>query len=406
MKVQHAEPIAEKNLYTILGFKSGEDFENKINRLVNKEIWQLFVNVFEKEIGYAANKEVVKNIICNIAKSHRGNAFIKTEHIILNEKQGSKKGEKAIKKAIGILKEMNAQKALEELSIMKEQAEGFLQSDFYQAQSKQLQGFAPSGAQLFEKTLQYIKSLEKLSAVKKDELVKGFLENHVKSLNKNYPKLQDKITDVIAVLSSGELREAYNEGIEEGTLLTMASYKECKRQFDKANEIRNGSKAISETKELETDIEGIDGLMKNLIESTDDIVKSKEAILNCKDLQSSYIKEKEEHPFRGTSCQKMIDIYQGRIVEYHEQVNRNLNQAREMVNHISQATKNLPDIKEFQKVICDIYKQQNTQEVKETIGSALNYLANAQNKMYIQLENPSTDLRASHIHSKTEVTRL
>lgn len=34
---QHAEPIVEKNLYTILGFKSREDFENKTSKLVNKK---------------------------------------------------------------------------------------------------------------------------------------------------------------------------------------------------------------------------------------------------------------------------------------------------------------------------------------------------------------------------------
>ncbi|WP_341807867.1 hypothetical protein [Wolbachia endosymbiont (group E) of Neria commutata] len=165
--IQHPKPTVEENLYTVLGFKSGEDFESKRNRLVSKEIWQLFVNIFEKEIDYTANKEVVKNIICNIAKSHRGNAFIKTEHIILNGKQGSKERKKAIEKAIGILREMSQEKALGELSIMKKQAKDFLQSDFYQAQSKQLEGFAPSGAQLFAETFKYIESLEKLSQVKK-----------------------------------------------------------------------------------------------------------------------------------------------------------------------------------------------------------------------------------------------
>ncbi|MDX5519022.1 MAG: hypothetical protein O7177_05605, partial [Wolbachia endosymbiont of Andrena agilissima] len=50
---QHAEPIIEKNLYTILGFKDIEDFENKTSKLVNKKVWQSFVDYFAKEIDYA-----------------------------------------------------------------------------------------------------------------------------------------------------------------------------------------------------------------------------------------------------------------------------------------------------------------------------------------------------------------
>ncbi|WP_353284135.1 hypothetical protein [Wolbachia endosymbiont (group A) of Lasioglossum fulvicorne] len=97
MVKQHAEPIIEKNLYTILGFKDIEDFENKTSKLVNKKVWQSFVDCFAKEIDYAATEEVVKNIVCNIAKSDRGDAFIKTEHLMLNEKQDNKKREKAIR---------------------------------------------------------------------------------------------------------------------------------------------------------------------------------------------------------------------------------------------------------------------------------------------------------------------
>ncbi|WP_264339176.1 hypothetical protein [Wolbachia endosymbiont (group A) of Cydia splendana] len=76
---QHAEPIIEKNLYTILGFKDIEDFENKTSKLVNKKVWQSFVDCFAKEIDYAATEKVVKSIVCNIAKSDRGDAFTKTE---------------------------------------------------------------------------------------------------------------------------------------------------------------------------------------------------------------------------------------------------------------------------------------------------------------------------------------
>ncbi len=109
---QHAEPIIEKNLYTILGFKDIEDFENKTSKLVNKKVWQSFVDCFAKEIDYAATEKVVKSIVCNIAKSDRGDAFTKAERLILNEKQGDKKREKAIREAISILRKINPEKAL------------------------------------------------------------------------------------------------------------------------------------------------------------------------------------------------------------------------------------------------------------------------------------------------------
>ena len=201
---QHAEPIIEKNLYTILGFKDVEDLEYKTSKSVNKKIWQLFIDCFTKEIDYVATKQVVKNVVCNIAKSAQGNAFTEAESLILNEKQDNKKRERAIKKATSILKKINPEKAFNELSVIKKQAEDFLQTDFYKAQSKPLPGFATSGAQLFAETLKYIETLEKLSEVKKEDLTKSFLLNYISSLNKKYPKSQGKREDAIRILSSDD----------------------------------------------------------------------------------------------------------------------------------------------------------------------------------------------------------
>ncbi|WP_410542944.1 hypothetical protein [Wolbachia endosymbiont of Tetranychus urticae] len=74
---QHAEPIIEKNLYTILGFKDVEDLEHKTSKSVNKKIWQSFVDCFAKEIDYAATKQVVKNVVCNIAKVPKAMLLLK-----------------------------------------------------------------------------------------------------------------------------------------------------------------------------------------------------------------------------------------------------------------------------------------------------------------------------------------
>lgn len=391
---QHAEPIIEKNLYTILGFKDIKDFENRTSKFVNKEIWQLFVGCFAKEIDCAATEKVVKNVVCNIAKSDQDDAFTKTEHLILNEKQDNKKREKAIRKTISILRKINPEKAFNELSVIKKQAEDFLQTDFYKAQSKPLQGFAPSGGQLFAEVLKYIETLEKLSEVKREELVKDFLLNHVSSLNKKYPKSQDKREDAITILSSNELKNFYNKGVEEGILQPMVSYKECRNLY---NQMKNESKSIIKREEREENLKKID---KSIVSAINDIKKHREAILNCKDFQSSYIKEKKEHPFRGNACQKMIDIYQERIAGYQEKICQNLSQIKAI---LKSAPQEMDDMEELEEIIDGMHE---AKQCDENFDSALICLSNIQNKLDVQLENPPTKLRVSHINVKTEVTRL
>lgn len=388
---QHAEPIIEKNLYTILGFKDVEDLEHKTSKSVNKKIWQLFIDCFTKEIDYVATKQVVKNVVCNIAKGAQGNAFTEAESLILNEKQDNKKRERAIKKATSILKKINPEKAFNELSVIKKQAEDFLQTDFYKAQSKPLPGFAPSGAQLFAETLKYIETLEKLSEVKKEDLTKSFLLNYISSLNKKYPKSQGKREDAIAILSSNELKNFYDKGVKEGILQSLASYKECRNLYDKMSQIKNHAVEKKEQKESLREIS------KSTISIINDIKKYREAILNCKNFQSSYIKEKAEHPFRGSACQKMIDIYQERIAGYQEKFRQNLNQIRAILKDTPQ------DVEEFEEIINCAHEAEQYDEI---FDSALICLPNIQNKLDIQPENPLTELRASQINVEIELTRL
>ncbi|WP_341810979.1 hypothetical protein [Wolbachia endosymbiont (group B) of Chesias legatella] len=382
---QHAEPIIEKNLYTILGFKDVEDLEHKTSKSVNKKIWQLFIDCFTKEIDYVATKQVVKNVVCNIAKSAQGNAFTEAESLILNEKQDNKKRERAIKKATSILKKINPEKAFNELSVIKKQAEDFLQTDFYKAQSKPLPGFATSGAQLFAETLKYIETLEKLSEVKKEDLTKSFLLNYISSLNKKYPKSQGKREDAIRILSSDELKNFYNKGVEEGILQPLVSYKECRNLYDKMSQTKN--ECIIKKEEHEKASKSITSIIS-------DIKKCREAVLNCKNFQSSYIKEKAEHPFRGTSCQKMIDIYQERIAVYQEKIRQNLNQIRAILKDTPQ------DVKEIINCVNE------AEQYDEIFDSALICLSNIQNKLDIQPENSLTELRASQINVEIELTRL
>ncbi|BET37154.1 hypothetical protein [Wolbachia pipientis] len=385
---QHAEPIIEKNLYIILGFKDVEDLEHKTSKSVNKKIWQLFIDCFTKEIDYVATKQVVKNVVCNIAKSAQGNAFTEAESLILNEKQDNKKRERAIKKATSILKKINPEKAFNELSVIKKQAEDFLQTDFYKAQSKPLPGFATSGAQLFAETLKYIETLEKLSEVKKEDLTKSFLLNYISSLNKKYPKSQGKREDAIRILSSDELKNFYNKGVEEGILQPLVSYKECRNLYDKMSQTKD--ECIIKKEEHEKASKSITSIIS-------DIKKCREAVLSCKNFQSSYIKEKAEHPFRGTSCQKMIDIYQERIAGYQEKIRQNLNQIRAILKDTPQ------DVEKFKEIINCVHEAEQYDEI---FDSALICLSNIQNKLDIQPENPLTELRASQINVEIELTRL
>ncbi|WCR58548.1 hypothetical protein [Wolbachia endosymbiont of Ctenocephalides felis wCfeJ] len=434
-KKQYDELVVEKNLYTILGFKSGEDFEHKTNKFVSKKIWQLFIDCFAKEIDYVGTKQVVENIVCDIAKSGRGNAFTKTKHLILNEKQDSEKRRKAIKEAIGILRKVSPEKAFHELSAIKKQAEDFLKNaqetqeedqkkraelkkkfvdntqstnilpttetigNFRRSQEELLRQFGLAGPQLFVEILRYIKTLEKLSEVKKEELIKDFLLSHISSFDKTCPKSHGKREDAIAILSNNELRSVYDKGVEEGVLYPIASYKECKNLFDKMNQAKD--EYVIKREELEVNLRETGKSIASIIS---EIIKHREGIFNCKDLQNSYIQEKKEHPFRGSACQKMIDIYQERIAGYQEKICQNLTQIREILQGIPQDIRGAYDLKNFEELMDNIHE---AKQVDENFDSALSNIQNKLNTPLEKMKNPSTELKeTSHINGKTEVTRL
>ncbi|WP_341817699.1 hypothetical protein [Wolbachia endosymbiont (group A) of Pherbina coryleti] len=191
------------------------------------------------------------------------------------------------------------------------------------------------------------------------------------------------------------MKNFYNKGVEEGILQPMASYKECRNLYDKMNQIKNESKSIIKREEREENSKKID---KSIVSAINDIKKHREAILNCKDFQSSYIKEKKEHPFRGNACQKMIDIYQERIVGYQEKIRQNLNQIKAILKSAPQEMD-----EELEEIIDGIHE---AKQFDEDFDSALICLSNMQNEPDIQLENPPTELRVSHINVKTKLIRL
>nr|WP_253309658.1 hypothetical protein [Rickettsia endosymbiont of Ceutorhynchus assimilis] len=175
-------------------------------------------------------------------------------------------------------------------------------------------------------------------------------------MNKKYPKSQGKREDAITILSSNELKNFYNKGVEEGILQPMVSYKECRNLYDKMNQMKNESKSIIKREGREENLKKID---KSIVSAINDIKKHREAILNCKDFQSSYIKEKKEHPFRGNACQKIIDIYQERIAGYQEKIRQNLNQIKAI---LKSAPQEMDDVEELEEIIDGMHEAKQCDE--------------------------------------------
>jgi len=203
----------------------------------------------------------------------------------------------------------------------------------------------------------------------------------------------------MAILSSNELKNFYDKSIEEEVLQPMN--KECKNLYDKMNRVEKESKSIIERKEREENLKKTD---KSIVKTINDIKKHRGTIFNCKHFQNSYIKEKDEHPFRSKSCQKMIDIYQERIAGNQEKIRQNLTQIREIFKSMPQEMKSLCGVEELEESMDNIHE---AKQVDENFDSALSNIQNKLNTQLERMENPSTELEeALHVKSRTEVTRL
>lgn len=233
----------------------------------------------------------------------------------------------------------------------------------------------------FEEILKYIAQLESKIGITLEELsrcsvrsLKIFLPNYTKSLGKKYPRSQDARRDIISEINI-----------------------QC-------NGIRD--KLDAKRKELEEDLKHIEKL-KAVTSSVYKIAEHNEAISNCQDFQNSYMKEKGEHPFRSSYCQKMIDIYQKNIQGYQAQIDHILCSVQEAFACISQTTRNLPDMKKFQAIINDVHKEHNVQQITKEVKSALCSLANVRNQIVSQNSGFLSDSSIyQHVNTGTEVTRI
>ncbi|MDR1139264.1 MAG: hypothetical protein LBJ80_00990 [Rickettsiales bacterium] len=403
---QYDELTVEKNLYTILGFKSGEDFEDKTSKLFNNDEKQLkklqdkLWHRFEKKIkGDKGNNKAAKNINNTIKESKTTGSKLDSLLEFKKQLQSFLKDQNDQGIVLNAINPASAARVIEVSGIYPKERD-----------IKKLKKAQPltSNKQDFEDALGYIESQEKAIGITLEELreykknsIKIFLLDYTNPLKKKHPKSHGKREDAISILSSNELKNFYDKSIEEGVLQPMASYKECKNLYDRMNQMENESKGMIERKERKENLKEIG---KSIVKTINDIKKYREAILNCKHFQNSYIKEKEEHPFRGKSCQKMVDIYQERIAGYQEKICQNLTQIREIFKGMPQETRSLCGVEEFEESMDNMHE---AKQVDENFDSAL---SNIQNKLDTQLErteNPSTELEeALHVKSRTEVTRL
>ncbi|MGL9718435.1 MAG: hypothetical protein ACR5K9_07245 [Wolbachia sp.] len=380
---QHNKPTGKKNLYTILGFKSREGFKNQINKLLSsgeeqlKELQDNLWHRFEKKIkGDKGSNKSAKNIYDIIEESEVIENKLDNLLEFKNQLQSFIKDQDD--RSI-VLNAIVPTHVIEVNGIYPEDRD-----------IKKLKKSQPliSDRHNFEDTLKYIESQEKAIGITLEELreykkhpVKIFLLNYINQLGKKYLKLWSKTREAVAILSSDELRNFYDKSVEEGVLQPIPSHKQCKNLYDKINQLKNESKGVTERKERTESKSAIDRKEQNEnLRETDksvtsiisDIKKYREAILNCKNFQSSYIQEKKEHPLRGNSYQKMIDIYQERIAGYQEKIRQNLTQIREIFQSMPQEISSSYGMGEFEEYMHE------AKQVDENFDSALSIIQNSQ----------------------------
>ncbi|WP_333023580.1 hypothetical protein [Wolbachia endosymbiont of Pentidionis agamae] len=355
-----------------------KDHENQ----VDKKIWKLYVNSLLSDLNSEENKEVVKNIIYNIVKTCNPKKLSEIQKLLNNNRSTEKiNKEKPQKKLESILLGIGPKKAFEELSIMEEQAEDFLKNveenqernenevkklrekikeqaaeepslksseikrieKISQEQQELSKKFGLSGAALFKETLKYIRSLK--------ELPKVTLLNNTDDNN----NIQGYVLPKDLKSEQALIDNKFNH----------------KRELEKIDEI-------------------------NITNSINHIYENKESIFNCKNHQRSKIREKEEHKFRASSCQKMVDIYQDMIEKYQGEIDLALNPVQKILESISQRNQVLSEkCTEVLEILGRLQKEHNElfnrKQKEEMLKLILTFFVDIQSEVYSSL--PSTELQ-------------
>ncbi|WCR53329.1 MAG: hypothetical protein PG981_000351 [Wolbachia endosymbiont of Ctenocephalides orientis wCori] len=444
-KIQHEQKIAI-NLYTILGFRDSKDFENKVNTFNSSNVKDNAQCIqLRNELFYKFEKQVKKDKLKNntaaksisITAGESNDVENRLSNVLTLNQQAQDFLDKQHKNNI-TLNAIDSGVIVIDIQLKRPHAK----------KSKTL----TSNKQDFEEVLEYITQLESKIGITLEELsecgkhsLKIFLLRYTKQLDKEYPQLRKERRNAIRVLVSDELRDLYDKSVQTGNLSSMPSYQACKELLQKSensafdfhgksqhldvlqneqqisgkikapiiclqNEINiqhdKEDKLDTKQKELEEDLKHMKKL-KAITNSVYKIAEHNVAISNCKDFQNSYLKEKEEHPLRSSYCQKMIDIFRKNIQGYQAQIDHIFSSVQEAFACISQKTKNLPDMKNFQAIINDVHKEHDIQQITKAVKSALCSLANVRNQIVSQNSGFLSDSSVyQHVNTGTEVTRM
>ncbi|QDH18420.1 hypothetical protein wCauA_01845 [Wolbachia endosymbiont of Carposina sasakii] len=247
--INRTKKIIEEDLYTILGFKSREDFKSQIHKLPSnnknrlKKLQVNLWNEFERKIKDDKKVDKSASGVNDAIK-----IFSRIEDKLGNLLEFKKELQDFLKDQDSQGIALNAIEPASTVHVI----------NIKRLNIKNLEKSQPltSNRQDFEKTLRYIRSQEKVIGITleelkkyKDHFMKIFLLNYSLPLKKKHPELQSKIEDAITILSSNELRDFYDKAVKEGLLDPIVPYEQCKQLYNKINHKRSQSYAVIEGQE-------------------------------------------------------------------------------------------------------------------------------------------------------------
>lgn len=226
---KYSEDMDHPSLYTLLGFKSMHHFEDKMSEALGKQFWLSLVGCFSLGMQEPTRGKIVAKVVNKII-SNQGKSLGPTLA------SGSKylHEQKEIQKAIKALIAIHPKEALRELRKVKKEAEDTLN----ECRSNVL-----TNEDYSKQTLQYLQDLEKSPNNIKEEVIKKFFSDHIKSFDQPADESLTRMRDAVLILRDDKLRCFYDREVERKHISPTISYAECKKKYDTAKHERRKSHA-------------------------------------------------------------------------------------------------------------------------------------------------------------------
>ncbi len=194
-----------------------------------------------------------------------------------------------------------------------------------------------------------------------DKRGKEFLAN-LKEKSKTIVKLQGESIKLKAEFRSETRRLSLEAKEKEAKINILMLLNEALEQDRKGKKDKIDEHEIEESSGVIKKREENSRRIDKIVSIISDMKMYKDRITCCKSLQNCYTREQKGHPFMSISCQKMIDIYQELIVEYHEKIYQNLSEMKVVLKSMRQETEFSHNAKKLVKVINDICKAKQVNE--------------------------------------------